>query len=73
MDWWSFGVIMFEFLVGAQPFNENTIEKIFDNIVNLRIPWSELNIGYGEDDITPEAKDLIDKYYIYIMLCKTFN
>jgi serine/threonine protein kinase len=42
LDYWSLGVIMYEFLVGIPPFNEDTIEKIFDNIINLRIEWPEI-------------------------------
>ena len=45
IDWWSLGVIIFEFIVGIPPFNDNTIEKVFDNILNLKIPWSEIEIG----------------------------
>jgi len=61
IDWWSLGVILFEFLVGIPPFNDTSPEKIYDNIVNLRIPWNELSIGYEENCISPEAADLIQK------------
>lgn len=33
-DYWSLGVIMYEMLVGIPPFNDETVEKIFDNIKN---------------------------------------
>ena len=39
VDWWSLGVIAFEFIVGIPPFNDDTVEKIFENIINLRVPW----------------------------------
>jgi serine/threonine protein kinase len=29
LDIWSFGVIMYEFLIGIPPFNDVTPEKIF--------------------------------------------
>lgn len=45
LDWWSLGCILFEFLVGIPPFNDETQELVFDNIVNLRIPWSQITIG----------------------------
>lgn len=61
IDWWSVGVILFEMLTGAQPFNDNTVEEIFDNIVNNRIPWDQVIIGYEEGQISPEAKDLISR------------
>lgn len=45
LDWWSVGVILFEFIAGVPPFNDDTVKKIFDNIINLRIPWDQLSIG----------------------------
>jgi len=61
IDWWSVGVLLFEFIVGIPPFNDEDMEKVFENILNRRIPWDQLTIGYDEGCITPEAKDLIDK------------
>jgi len=45
VDWWALGIIVFEFIVGMPPFNAETMEEIFTNIVNLNIPWQELTIG----------------------------
>lgn len=53
MDWWSVGVLLYEFLVGLPPFSADTVEEIFENIHNLRITWSP--------DMALEAKDLISK------------
>ena len=61
IDWWSIGVILFEFLVGIPPFNDDTIDKIFENITAHKIPWDCLEIGYGEQQMSPEAFDLINK------------
>jgi serine/threonine protein kinase len=47
IDWWSLGVILYEFIVGIPPFNDETIEGIFDNIRSLRVEWPP--IGYGEN------------------------
>ncbi len=57
VDWWSMGVILYEFLVGVPPFNDDTVEKIYDNILNFRIEWP--NIGYEEDCMSPDAQNLI--------------
>ena len=61
IDWWSVGVILFEFLTGIPPFNDDTPEKIFENISNLKIEWDQISIGYEDDQMTPQAADLIKK------------
>ncbi|CAK77798.1 unnamed protein product (macronuclear) [Paramecium tetraurelia] len=56
-DYWSLGIIMYELLCGIAPFNDDTVDKIFDNILNMRIEWPQ--IGEGEDCISEQAYDLI--------------
>lgn len=56
-DWWSLGCIMFEFLYGVPPFNAETTEQVFDNILNRRIAWPDDE----EFEVSAEAKDLINK------------
>ncbi|XP_013642173.1 probable serine/threonine protein kinase IRE [Brassica napus] len=55
-DWWSVGVILFEVLVGIPPFNAETPQQIFENIINRDIPWPNV-----PDEISYEAYDLINK------------
>ncbi|KAK9045256.1 hypothetical protein V6N11_059143 [Hibiscus sabdariffa] len=55
-DWWSVGIILFELLVGLPPFNAETPQLIFDNIMNRNIPWPKI-----PEEISYEAYDLIDK------------
>ncbi|CAD8178789.1 unnamed protein product [Paramecium octaurelia] len=59
IDWWAFGVIMYEFLVGIPPFNDKSIPKVFENITMRAIEWPE--IGDGEDMISTNAYNLINK------------
>ncbi|XP_068661620.1 probable serine/threonine protein kinase IREH1 [Aristolochia californica] len=55
-DWWSVGVILFELIVGIPPFNAEHPQQIFDNILNLKIPWPQV-----PEEMSPETYDLIDK------------
>lgn len=55
-DWWSVGIILFELLVGIPPFNAETSQQIFDNIINRDIPWPKI-----PEEMSYEAYDLIDK------------
>ena len=61
IDFWSMGVMLFEFLTGIPPFNDDTTDLIFDNILNLRIPWDQLEIGGEGGGMSIEAADLIKK------------
>uniref|UniRef100_A0A1B6MUK8 non-specific serine/threonine protein kinase n=1 Tax=Graphocephala atropunctata TaxID=36148 RepID=A0A1B6MUK8_9HEMI len=55
VDWWSMGIILYEFLIGCVPFFGETPEELFAHTVNDDIEWP------SEDDwpIQPEAKDII--------------
>lgn len=55
VDWWSMGIILYEFLIGCVPFFGETPEELFAHTVNDDIEWP------GEEDwpIRTEAKDLI--------------
>ncbi|VYS48485.1 unnamed protein product [Arabidopsis thaliana] len=55
-DWWSVGIILYEFLVGIPPFNADHPQQIFDNILNRNIQWPPV-----PEDMSHEARDLIDR------------
>jgi hypothetical protein len=63
LDWWALGVIMFEFLTGCPPFNDETPEDIFQNILSGNVPWVEL-----PPEVSPEARDLLKR-----LLCEDPN
>lgn len=46
LDFWSLGIIVYEFLTGSLPFNADTPEKIFDNILQRSIKYPPF--GYDE-------------------------
>lgn len=55
VDWWSMGIILYEFLIGCVPFFGETPEELFAHTVNDDIEWPD-----NEDwAVAPEAKDLI--------------
>lgn len=61
VDWWAVGIIAFEFMTGNLPFNDESPEKIFENIINKRIRWPP---GI-ETAISPEALDFIKSLMTY--------
>merc|ERR1719215_1105717 len=55
VDWWSMGIILYEFLIGCVPFFGETPEELFAHTVHDEIEWPE------EEDwpVQAEAKDMI--------------
>ncbi|KAI9095574.1 kinase-like domain-containing protein [Phlyctochytrium arcticum] len=39
VDWWSFGILLFEMLSGCSPFQEHTAPKTYERILQGRIQW----------------------------------
>lgn len=58
-DYWSLGVIIYEFLVGVPPFHSDDNE-VFANILKGSYSYPEGT----EDDYSPEVRDLISKLLI---------
>lgn len=56
-DWWSLGCILFECLYGRPPFNADTPDEVFNNILTRNIQWPD-----SEDhEVSEEAKDLMNR------------
>ncbi|GAO47357.1 kinase-like protein [Saitoella complicata NRRL Y-17804] len=53
VDWWSLGVLLYEFLTGMPPFTGNNKKKIMDKITKTK-----LSLPYY---LSPDAKDLLTK------------
>lgn len=53
-DWWSFGAIIYEMLVGLPPFYSKDREKLYQNI-----KYASPKLDY--DFLTPEARDLCQR------------
>ncbi|XP_054478701.1 serine/threonine-protein kinase greatwall [Anoplopoma fimbria] len=55
VDWWALGVCLFEFLTGVPPFNDETPQLVFQNILNRDIPWPE-----EEEELSVNARNAIE-------------
>ncbi|XP_004641934.1 serine/threonine-protein kinase greatwall [Octodon degus] len=55
VDWWALGVCLFEFLTGIPPFNDETPQQVFQNILKRDIPWPE-----GEEKLSDNAQSAIE-------------
>ncbi|KAK9768824.1 rim15, signal transduction response regulator [Basidiobolus ranarum] len=56
VDWWALGVILYEFIYGIPPFNADSPEKVFENILSRNIDWHEDQV-----QVSPEARDLMEQ------------
>ncbi|XP_064477555.1 microtubule-associated serine/threonine-protein kinase 3-like isoform X3 [Ornithodoros turicata] len=41
VDWWSMGIILYEFLIGMVPFFGETPEELFAHVINDEIEWPD--------------------------------
>lgn len=37
VDWWALGIILYEFVYGAPPFNAESPQQIFENILDQQV------------------------------------
>jgi serine/threonine-protein kinase RIM15 len=56
VDWWALGVMLYEFLYGFPPFNAETPEQVFSNILSRNIEWHA-----DEIDLSVEARDFMER------------
>jgi serine/threonine protein kinase len=57
VDWWAFGVLMYEMIVGYPPFYSEEQEDIYRKIINY-----EQTFQFPNDvEIGDEAKDLLER------------
>ena len=54
IDWWSVGVMAFEFITGGLPFTDDSWVKVHENIVNRNFVY-----GDGKEYMSPEAYDFV--------------
>ena len=62
VDIWSFGVILYTFLFGKNPFKAKTQQETMDNIKNVKYSFDEIKDNKNKN--YKEAKDLLSKILI---------
>lgn len=60
VDWWSLGICLYEFLLGGPPFNDETPDQIFTNILERNVEWPPED----DDCLSLAAREAIGKPYI---------
>jgi len=55
VDWWALGVCLYEFMTGVVPFEGDTVQEIFEDILRRELEWPS-----GDQTLSREAVEAID-------------
>lgn len=55
VDMWALGACLYEFMTGIPPFNDETPQKVFDNILNRNIEWP-----VDDEALSDEAMEAVE-------------
>jgi len=59
VDWWALGCITYEFLTGVPPFNADSPEEIFENVLGCKVEWPPTD--QLADVISDDTKDFVSR------------
>jgi len=60
VDWWSFGVLLYEMILGCSPFRGDNEDEIFDSILYEEVPYPVT--------LTFESVDLLQKVLVSLII-----
>lgn len=52
VDWWALGVCFYEFVTGITPFNDESPQQVFKNILERNIEWPTEDEALSEETVT---------------------
>ncbi|XP_050548003.1 serine/threonine-protein kinase greatwall-like, partial [Daktulosphaira vitifoliae] len=55
VDWWALGVCLYEFMTGVVPFEGDTVQEIFEDILRRELEWPS-----GDQTLSREAMEAIN-------------
>jgi microtubule-associated serine/threonine kinase len=60
VDWWAFGVVLYEFVHGITPFYAEAVEDVFSNIIKGEVEFmEEEDVDDESEIIAPNCRDII--------------
>lgn len=58
VDYWAVGIILYECLTGKLPFNAQTEQEVFYNILHKPIIFPQ--VGFEDGQVSPDSRDLLE-------------
>jgi serine/threonine protein kinase len=64
VDWWTFGTLIFEMVIGKTPFSARGFDDLKEKIASDEAVFPPANGQWAEDAFTAEIKDIISSLLI---------